>query len=505
VAGNKALQDALKAGIEAARRGDRVTARRLLRQVVTADKNHEAAWLWLASAAETLEERRECLENTLRINPNNTRAREALDRLGGTRRAAPASRPAPRPASPPTEGRSPYIGYLIIIAVVVAVVTGVIIIAGALLGQPSPPSPETEAAFQRSLVTATPSVTIDPDTFTETPFIGVLVDAATNAATLPPSFTPTFTPTATATPLPSATPYPMAGFTLLYTAYNPGDTQPALYRSDGEGVGEFQLGASADGYNDIAFHPGGDQMAFVRTTTYANDAGEEVTAPELFVARLDDIAGARQVTRLGSAILSDPTWSTDGIQLVFVSNVDGDEELWYMTEDGNNLRPITSNDWRDTDPAWSPDGSQIVFASEQANKPGSGLLELFSITMGGDEPVITQLTDAEGSSYEPAWSPDGAYIVFASDRNDDGDIFVMDADGQRPFLLTPSDGGAEDHSPVFVPDNAHVVFASNRDSDNFRLFMVDLQGNPRLALANTGHLDFQSSAFRPEILLRLGQ
>jgi len=125
--------------------------------------------------------------------------------------------------------------------------------------------------------------------------------------------------------------------------------------------------------------------------------------------------------------------------------------------------------------------------------------------MGGDEPVITQLTDAEGSSYEPAWSPNGMYIVFASDRNDDGDIFIMDADGQRPVLLTPVDAGAEDHSPIFVPDSQYIVFASNRDADNFRLYMVDLQGNPRLALANTGHDDFQSIAFRPEILLRLGQ
>ncbi|MCB9457756.1 MAG: PD40 domain-containing protein [Anaerolineaceae bacterium] len=514
MAGNKALQDALKAGIEAARRGDRVTARRLLRQVVTADANHEAAWLWLASAAENLEERRECLENTLRINPNNTRAREALDRLG-TGRADYSRSTAQSPAqitqrrvnqaNAVTEGRNPVIGYAIVVAVVIALLVGIVMIASAILGQPAQPNRETEVAFQRSLVTSTPVATADPRTFTETPFVGVLVAAPSNAPTLPPTFTPTYTPTATETPLPTVTPYPVAIFTLLYSAFNSGDSQPALYRSDGEGVGEFQLGASSDGFRDVAFHPGGEQIAFVRVVTYTNDAGEEVTAPELFIANLTDIAGARQVTRLGSDVLSNPTWAPDGIQLVFVSNLDGDEELWYVTEDGNNLRQLTFNDWRDTDPAWSPDGTRIVFASEQSNRPGSGLLEIFSMTMGGDEPVFTQMTDAEGSSYEPAWSPNGALIVFASDRNDDGDIFVMDADGQRPFLLTPDDGGAEDHSPVFVPDGENIVFASNQDGGNFGLVMVDLRGNLRLRLANTGHVDFQSIAFRPEILLRLGQ
>ena len=72
----------LKAGIEAAQQGDKKTARNLLKQVLAEDPNNELAWMWLASAVESLDERRACLQKVLQINPNNARAREALSRLG---------------------------------------------------------------------------------------------------------------------------------------------------------------------------------------------------------------------------------------------------------------------------------------------------------------------------------------------------------------------------------------------------------------------------------------
>lgn len=77
-------------------------------------------------------------------------------------------------------------------------------------------------------------------------------------------------------------------------------------------------------------------------------------------------------------------------------------ELWTTTDDGNNQQQITNNDFADRDPAWSPKGDVIVYASEQANGTGTGLTELFSITPDGI--TINQLTDANNSSYSPAWS-----------------------------------------------------------------------------------------------------
>lgn len=69
----------IQAGVSAYKRGDRKEARRLFEQAVERDAYNEAAWLWLSTVVEDLEERRICLENVLVINPNNLRARLGLE------------------------------------------------------------------------------------------------------------------------------------------------------------------------------------------------------------------------------------------------------------------------------------------------------------------------------------------------------------------------------------------------------------------------------------------
>jgi TolB protein len=84
-----------------------------------------------------------------------------------------------------------------------------------------------------------------------------------------------------------------------------------------------------------------------------------------------------------------------------------------------------------------------------------------------------QLTDSQGSSYQPAWSPDGRQIVFASDRNRDSDIFIMGADGANERLLTRNDENAEDRDPAWSPDEQWIAFSSNRDTVNFQIYLID--------------------------------
>jgi tetratricopeptide (TPR) repeat protein len=71
----------LEEGIAAARSGDLELARSLLTNLLLEDETNERAWLWLSGVVETLEERQECLENALAINPANQLARRGLARL----------------------------------------------------------------------------------------------------------------------------------------------------------------------------------------------------------------------------------------------------------------------------------------------------------------------------------------------------------------------------------------------------------------------------------------
>jgi Tol biopolymer transport system component len=314
--------------------------------------------------------------------------------------------------------------------------------------------------------------------------------------TLPPTFTPTFTPTASETPLPSATPYPLSDFGLIYTSIDEGGTVPNLYTASGDGSDERLMTTNV---RDIVFDPSGEKVAFVRettTTTGEGDEAQQVAAVELFVAPAANLEAAVQITDFGGTI-SSPTWAPNGVQLAFVSDFDGDEDIWTITDDGENILILTENDSIDRDPTWSPDGNRIVYISDQDSP---GLTRLFMMTPDGQN--VRRLNDLSGNSYQPRWSNDGMRLVFVNDGSGDGDIYIADAEGQRSLLLTADDGGAEDRQPVFTPDDQWVSFISNRAGGIFQLYLVDLRGNVLVDLIETDG-DIQDLDYEPELLLRL--
>lgn len=73
-----------------------------------------------------------------------------------------------------------------------------------------------------------------------------------------------------------------------------------------------------------------------------------------------------------------------------------------------------------------------------------------------------QLTGLENSY--PTWSADGTRIVFQSTRDGpDADIFVMNADGTHVVQLTRD--AWEDSTPVLTPDGRYVIYASEREGN----------------------------------------
>ena len=63
-----------------------------------------------------------------------------------------------------------------------------------------------------------------------------------------------------------------------------------------------------------------------------------------------------------------------------------------------------------------------------------GDLEIYVVNADGTD--VRQLTDNDNQDFFPSWSPDGAAIVFSSDRNGAVELFLMDAAGgnQRPLI-----------------------------------------------------------------------
>jgi WD40 repeat protein len=478
---NQNVQDRLREGVEAARRGDKLTARRLLQQVLIQDRNNEAALMWMASVMDTVAERRAYLERALQINPNNDRAREALNRLGG---ASPSATPSfgstPRRAG----GTNNYL-----IAAGVVVVLMVLIIVVSLLSAPPPPDPveSTFAAVLRGTDTPVPTGIIPTPTF-----FGIIVTSDSSLVELPPTFTPTLTEPPTATPVPSATPVPVLSFNVLFSDFEPRLAQPSLFGLFGD---EGEASMSDSGFYDVAFSPDGQQFAFVRYLGGSSTEGEESGSgtPQLFVASPDNVESTTQLTSMLGTNMAHPSWSSDGERIVFASNEDGDDELYSVSSSNpGDAEKLTDNAAIDTSPEFSPDGTLIAYTSD-ADSPG--FTEIYTYSL--DDGTITRLTDDSGNNYAPSWSPDGSRIAYVSDKSGDGDIYVMDANGSRAFLITPDDRGAEDRSPTWSPDGRWVAFASNREGENFRWYAVNVETREIVPLTTSTQRNAQSLIFRP--------
>lgn len=84
------------------------------------------------------------------------------------------------------------------------------------------------------------------------------------------------------------------------------------------------------------------------------------------------------------------------------------------------------------------------------------------------------LTNHPAEDYQPAWSPDGAQIAFASDRDGDFDIYVMNADGSGITQLT--NHPTYDGQPSWSPDGSSIVFMCSRDGMNICIMNTDGSG-----------------------------
>ena len=94
-----------------------------------------------------------------------------------------------------------------------------------------------------------------------------------------------------------------------------------------------------------------------------------------------------------------------------------------MRADGTDIRQLTDSPGEDWNPAWSPDGKSLAFASNR-----SGTWNLFMMRADGTD--IRQLTDSPGTDLEPVWSPDGKKLAFTSNRDGRLEVFLLEVSSQ---------------------------------------------------------------------------
>jgi len=136
------------------------------------------------------------------------------------------------------------------------------------------------------------------------------------------------------------------------------------------------------------------------------------------------------------------------------------KEVWMSDYDGQNQRKITlSNELNAGPPSWSPDGRAVAYTSWRKVATGGGLDFYISRIFQG---IIENPTKGRNeSNMQPAFSPDGTRIAFASNRADNNnEIYVMNADGSGLRRLT--DHPAADLIPTWSPNGTQIAFVSDR-------------------------------------------
>jgi Tol biopolymer transport system component len=148
----------------------------------------------------------------------------------------------------------------------------------------------------------------------------------------------------------------------------------------------------------------------------------------------------------------DATWSPDSTKLAFISERDGNAEIYVMERDaldalcensvGNpkQIYRLTDTEEPESDIAWSPDGERLLFVSER-----DGNKEIYLMDYTGNNEI--RLTFNQKDDYDPLWAPDGTSVIFVSELDGDSDIFIMDTQGQSQQRVTNND--AIDESPTW--------------------------------------------------------
>ncbi len=298
------------------------------------------------------------------------------------------------------------------------------------------------------------------------PMVPVAAATATASEAAVDMATPTVAPS-TETPLPTETNTPLPTETPLPTI-----TPTASPTPIGGGSGQF---------------------AFVSDRT---------GAPQIYLASIDG-QSAYPITNISDGACQ-PDWSPDGMQLVFVSpcetenDVHRNSSLYLIDVDGKNLTHFTSAPGGDFEPAWSPDGTHIAFTSLR-----DGYMQIYSVNLEDNTVMRLTNTGKEEFARQPAWSPFGNQIAYAIRRYGAYQIWTMSDTGQAPEQITQSGYNVWDTHPVWSLDGTMIFYNQNSINNLNRVWVMDILYENRpdeginLELDNlpVSNIDFSDDAF----------
>lgn len=199
----------------------------------------------------------------------------------------------------------------------------------------------------------------------------------------------------------------------------------------------------------------------------------------------------------GSGGDTSPRWSPDGTEIAFSHG----GNIVVMNADGTDVRTVMQSVSASTGEAcrvgsivgdWSPDGALILYYAAII-LTGGNTFWICTVDVDTGEVEVLVSEPVGGLHAEPHWSPDGSKIAFRDDRETleacsttgggcNYEIFILDLETGEETNIT--NNPAFDIEPVWSPDGEWIVFASNRDDPKFDLYIMRPDGSELQRILN---------------------
>jgi serine/threonine protein kinase len=165
-----------------------------------------------------------------------------------------------------------------------------------------------------------------------------------------------------------------------------------------------------------------------------------------------------------------------GGMMAFALSVSGQYDIFVAPlDDMRRLIQLTNHPANDFGPRWSPDGGKIVFHSYRDNN-----WEVYVMNADGTGQV--NVTNHGRDDSFGSWSPDGQHLLFHSNRDGDFEIYRINVDGSGLQQLTFNDN-QDDLNPTYSPDGSRILF-HRRMGSHYQLFVMNGDGTVAQQLTN---------------------
>ena len=243
------------------------------------------------------------------------------------------------------------------------------------------------------------------------------------------------------------------GSKLVFTTYENGYYH--LYVIDKTGQNQRLLAIAKQYCGDACWSPDDNRIAFVKSDSING------SSYDIYSIQPD---GNNIVQLTNQSINISPRYYGSDL-LLFSSLANDISSIYKMKSDGSGKVLLTPQNKSFGNPVISPDKSKIAITS--IDRQGS---QIFIMDANGNN--LKQITFTVSPNYfdvgyprdgnlNPVWSPNSSRIAYVSYENGSPDIFAIDADGKRNKRLT--DTPLRDESPAWTKDGNYILFSSNRN------------------------------------------